>query len=164
MHCTGHPNPTAGDDERSRFMLRPLCMLLLGTLLCSSMTGCVFRRMTVRSDPPGALVMVDGEEVGYTPCSVPFVYYGTREITLVKPGYQTLTTMQKVQTPWYQYFPLEFFTDNFSPQRSRTATTSHISSSRRRSFRRMNFTTGPAPCPGRRFARNGLRPMSPACV
>lgn len=75
----------------------------------------MFRRMTVRSDPAGALVMVDGEEVGYTPCSVPFIYYGTREITLIKPGYETLTTMQKVSTPWYQYFPLEFVTDNLVP-------------------------------------------------
>ncbi|MGE3316608.1 MAG: PEGA domain-containing protein [Planctomycetaceae bacterium] len=97
--------------------MRPVLALLLGAIVCSSLTGCVFRRMTIRSDPPGALVMVDGEEVGYTPCSVPFVYYGTREITLVKPGYQTLKTMQKLQTPWYQYFPLEFATDNFSPQK-----------------------------------------------
>lgn len=97
--------------QRRGPLFRPLLALLLGALLCSSMTGCVWRRMTVRSDPPGALVMVDGEEVGYTPCSVPFVYYGTREITLVKPGYETLTTMQKVQTPWYQYFPIEFFSD-----------------------------------------------------
>lgn len=59
--------------------------------------------------------MVDGEEVGYTPCSVPFTYYGTREIKLVKPGYETMTALQPVQTPWYQYFPLDFFTDNLSP-------------------------------------------------
>jgi len=71
--------------------------------------------MTVRSDPPGALVMVDGEEVGYTPCSIPFTYYGTREITLVKPGYETLTTMQPVPAPWYQRFPLDFFSDNLTP-------------------------------------------------
>ena len=89
--------------------------LMAGLMLCGSLCGCMFRRMTVRSDPPGALVMVDGKEVGYTPCSVPFTYYGTREITLVKPGYESLTTLQRVDAPWYQYFPIDFVTDNFTP-------------------------------------------------
>jgi hypothetical protein len=93
----------------------PLAKWLLIAVVCSSQCGCVFRRMTVRSDPPGALVMVDGEEVGYTPCSVPFTYYGTREITLVKPGYETLSTLQRVPSPWYQYFPIEFVADNLTP-------------------------------------------------
>jgi hypothetical protein len=72
------------------------------------------RRLTVRSDPPGALVQVDGEEVGYTPTSIDYTYYGTREITLQKSGYKTLTTQVKLATPWYQVFPLEFVTDNFA--------------------------------------------------
>lgn len=71
--------------------------------------------MQIRSDPPGALVIVDGKEVGYTPTAIDFTYYGTREITLVKDGYETLTTLQRVRTPWYQYFPLDFVTDNFTP-------------------------------------------------
>lgn len=73
------------------------------------------RRMTVRSDPPGALVLVDGTEVGYTPAQVDFTYYGTREISLVKDGYETLTVMQKVPTPWYQVPPVDFVSDNFLP-------------------------------------------------
>ncbi len=28
------------------------------------LTGCVERRYTIRSDPPGALVVVNGEEIG----------------------------------------------------------------------------------------------------
>jgi hypothetical protein len=72
------------------------------------------RRLTIRSEPPGASVMVDGVEVGYTPASIDYTYYGTREITLTKEGYQTLTTPIKLTTPWYQVFPLEFITDNFA--------------------------------------------------
>lgn len=59
-------------------------------------------------------MLVEGEEVGYTPVSLDFTYYGTREFTLVKDGYETLTVLQKVKTPWYELFPLEFVTDNFS--------------------------------------------------
>jgi hypothetical protein len=71
--------------------------------------------MTVRSDPPGALVLVDGEEVGYTPCAVDFTYYGTREIQLIKPGFETVTRLERLPTPWYQVPPLDFISDNFTP-------------------------------------------------
>ncbi|WP_339735071.1 PEGA domain-containing protein [uncultured Gimesia sp.] len=71
--------------------------------------------MTIRSVPTGALVKVDGDEIGYTPASVDFTYYGTREITLTKDGYETQTVMQKVKTPWYQTFPLDAVSDNLLP-------------------------------------------------
>jgi hypothetical protein len=91
------------------------CLLAACVVVSLAQTGCVYRRMTVRSDPPGAQVLVDGEEKGYTPCTIDFTYYGTREITLMMPGYETLTTLQKVPAPWYQYPVIEFFADNFSP-------------------------------------------------
>lgn len=68
--------------------------------------------MTVCSDPPGALLLVEGREVGYTPVSLDFTYYGTRELTLVKDGYETLKVMQPVPAPWYQAPVVEFFSDN----------------------------------------------------
>lgn len=69
--------------------------------------------MTILSDPPGAQVLLDGEEIGFTPASVDFTYYGTHEITLVKDGYETLKTLQTVPAPWYQVPPLDFLSDNF---------------------------------------------------
>ncbi len=77
--------------------------------------GCVRRRMTVRSQPAGATVYIDDQEVGETPVSTPFVYYGTRKIQLVKDGYETMTVKQKVSPPWYQIPPLDFFTENVVP-------------------------------------------------
>jgi hypothetical protein len=74
--------------------------------------GCVRRRLNVRSNPPGALVYVDNQQIGTTPCSVDFTYYGTREIRLIKPGYETLTVNQPIPTPWYQYPPLDFISEN----------------------------------------------------
>ncbi len=79
------------------------------------LSGCVSRRMTVMSDPPGALVLLEGKEIGTTPVSVDFTYYGTRELTLIKDGYETLTVQQKVATPWYQMPVVEFFADNLTP-------------------------------------------------
>ncbi len=61
------------------------------------------------------MVVVDGREIGYSPASVDFTYYATREIKLVKDGYETLTTQQSFEKPWYQYPGLEFVSDNLLP-------------------------------------------------
>jgi len=89
-------------------------IIVLGAIPCA-LTGCVSRRMTIASNPPGALVLVEGREVGYTPVSLDFTYYGTREFTLIKDGFETLTVQQPVRPPWYQWPVIEFFADNFTP-------------------------------------------------
>jgi hypothetical protein len=71
--------------------------------------------MIVRTDPPGARVILDGQEVGTTPVGIPFTYYGTRQLTLIKPGYETHTELVKIPTPWYQWPGIDFFTDNLLP-------------------------------------------------
>ena len=92
----------------------------LGTMSCVAVIllisiGCVQRRMTVRSNPPGALVYVDDYQIGTTPVSTDFVYYGTRKIRLIKDGYDTLTVQQPFPVPWYEIFPLDFVTENLWP-------------------------------------------------
>jgi hypothetical protein len=82
-------------------------------------SGCVRRRLNVRSNPPGALVYVDNQQIGTTPCSVDFTYYGTREIRLIKPGYETLAINQPIPTPWYQIPPLDFVSENLTPMKIR---------------------------------------------
>ena len=64
---------TAGSSCSSASMLLPA-------------SGCVRRRLNVRTNPPGALVYVDNQQIGTTPCSVDFTYYGTREIRLDQAG------------------------------------------------------------------------------
>lgn len=81
--------------------------------------GCVRRRLTVRSNPPGALVYVDKTPIGTTPVSTSFTYYGTREIKLVKGGYETLTVKQRIWAPWYEIFPLDFISENLIPREIR---------------------------------------------
>ena len=90
-------------------------VLLFAIAVTSALPGCVHRRMTVTSNPPGARVLLDGDEVGETPTSVDFTHYGTREVVLQKDGYDTLKTMQTVSAPWYQILPFEFFADNLLP-------------------------------------------------
>jgi hypothetical protein len=68
--------------------------------------------MTIRSNPPGAVVYIDDQQIGTTPVSTSFTYYGTRKFRLVKSGFETLTTLQKIQPPWYQVPPLDFVSEN----------------------------------------------------
>jgi len=92
---------------------------LLVAALALSTTGCVRRRMTVRTTPPGAQVFVDDQEIGTTPCSAAFVYYGTRKITIMKDGYRTETIYQKIPPPWYEIPPLDFLVENVYPLEQR---------------------------------------------
>lgn len=87
-------------------------LLLLISLMCVAQSGCVHRRLTINSNPSGALVRLDGEDIGYTPASVDFTWYGTREVQLVKDGFETQTRLIDLKAPWYQKFPLDFFSDN----------------------------------------------------
>jgi len=91
---------------------------ILSCLFCISLflfSGCVERKITILSDPPGANVWLDGEKVGETPVNVPFSFYGTREITLYKKGYQLFSTMESISIPIYEYFPLDFMSEFLIP-------------------------------------------------
>ena len=88
-----------------------------------SATGCVRRRLTVRSNPPGAVVHVDNQRIGTTPCAVDYVYYGTREVRLSLPGYETLTVNQPLPAPWYQWPGIDFISENLVPARIEDART-----------------------------------------
>jgi hypothetical protein len=88
---------------------------LWALVLCALQAGCVQRRLTIKSNPPGALVYVDDYQIGTTPVATDFVYYGTRKMRLVKSGYETLTIMQPIPAPWYQYPGLDFITENLVP-------------------------------------------------
>ncbi len=87
--------------------------LLFCALLASG--GCVRRRMTVRSQPSGALVYVDDQKIGVTPVSTPFTYYGTRKIQLFKDGFEPQMVKQRFLPPWYELPVLEFISENLWP-------------------------------------------------
>ena len=81
------------------------------------LSGCVERRYVITSDPPGAIVLRNGEPIGAAPADDHFVYYGNYHFTLIKDGYQTLQVDQEISAPWYEYIPLDFFSENLTPYR-----------------------------------------------
>ena len=89
--------------------------LLIGFALTLSTAGCVRRTMTFNTDPQGALVFLNDAEVGRTPVSVDFTYYGDYDIVYRKQGYQTVSTNHRIKAPWYQVFPLDFVSEVLIP-------------------------------------------------
>ncbi len=77
--------------------------------------GCVRRRMTVRTNPPGATVSVDNQVIGTSPAASSFVYYGTREFRIEKDGYRTETIRRRLNPPWYEFPGLDFVSETLWP-------------------------------------------------
>jgi hypothetical protein len=96
-----------------KFRFLALLAVLGPTLVVAG--GCVQRRMTIRTNPPGAQVYIDNYEIGRTPVSTDFVYYGKRNIRLVKDGYETVTIPQPINPPWYQLPGIDFFVETLTP-------------------------------------------------
>lgn len=82
-------------------------MLVSMGVLC----GCVEREWTIRSEPEGAVVYVSNVEVGRTPVTIDFTWYGDYEVTLRKDGYETLNTSVKLDPPWFEWIGADFFSE-----------------------------------------------------
>ncbi len=76
-------------------------------LLLLLATGCVERTVRIETRPPGALVLVNDEEVGVSPVKFNFLWYGDYDIIIRKSGYKTLKTHCRLKAPWYQYPPFD---------------------------------------------------------
>jgi len=98
-------------------------MRLVGLIILSLlMAGCAEHRILITSEPAGAKISLDGQDKGITPLSVPFTFYGKREVILEKDGYQTYKSIIPISPPIFQIFPFDImmllipypFVDNHS--------------------------------------------------
>ena len=71
--------------------------------------GCVEREMKITTEPAGALVYVSDREVGRTPLTLPFTWYGDYDVQVRMDGYKTLSTHAEISPPWYEVPPLDLF-------------------------------------------------------
>lgn len=105
-------------DRRAPARLVPTAVqvgTVLGLCVLFAASGCVRRRLAVRTNPPGAVVSVDNQVIGTSPAASSFTYYGTREITIEKEGYRTEKIRRRINPPWYQYPGLDFITETLVP-------------------------------------------------
>ncbi len=73
--------------------------------------GCIERTMTVTSDPPGALIYVNDQEIGRTPLTRDFLSYGVLEVFVRKDGYQTIKVAQPFHAPWFDRAPIDLLAE-----------------------------------------------------
>jgi hypothetical protein len=100
-------------------MAKVKLLSLIGTGLIVSvfLCGCVERKLTINTEPQGALVTLNDEEIGESPVTVGFNWYGDYCVRLSKEGYETLNTHRELEGPWYDDLPFDFFAQILSPER-----------------------------------------------
>ena len=93
--------------------------LLVITLTISLLIGgCVERSLTINTEPQGAIVILNDEEIGNSPVTVSFEWYGDYDVRIRKEGFETLKTHRALKRPWYDVFPLDFFAQILNPKRT----------------------------------------------
>jgi hypothetical protein len=87
--------------------MKRLALIILALAAAACSQGCLEREMTITSQPPGALVYVSDVEVGRTPVTRPFTWYGDYDIILRMERYKTLSTHAQINPPPQEIPPLD---------------------------------------------------------
>jgi hypothetical protein len=94
-----------------------VALVAIGSMAGVLLSGCVERQLSINTQPQGALVILNDEQIGTSPVTVGFQWYGDYNVTIRKQGYETLKTHRMLKGPWYDYFPFDFFAQILSPRR-----------------------------------------------
>lgn len=78
--------------------------LIVALLAC---TGCVRRQLTIRTEPPGAMVYVNDQLKGESPVAYDFIWYGHYRVMLRKDGYARLDDRRVLRAPVWLWIPLD---------------------------------------------------------
>lgn len=78
-----------------------LGVLLAGCVLFAGGCGSD-RRIFISSEPSGALVYLNDQEVGRTPVEVNFTYFGVYDVRLRREGYEPLITRAEAKPPLHE--------------------------------------------------------------
>ncbi len=90
-----------------------VALIILCGMICLC-SGCVERKITIITEPAGALVSLNDEEIGASPVTVGFEWYGDYSVRITKEGFQTLKTHQDLKRPLRDRAPFDLFDDIFS--------------------------------------------------
>ena len=92
-------------------------IIIISAIILAFLTGCVERKLTINTQPQEALVILNDEEIGTSPVTVAFEWYGDYNVTIRKDGFETLKTHRNLKAPWYDAFPFDFFAGVLSSDR-----------------------------------------------
>ncbi|HUT45814.1 MAG TPA: PEGA domain-containing protein [Sedimentisphaerales bacterium] len=92
-------------------------MIIVILIALTTLAGCVERELTINTKPQGAVVALNDEEIGESPVTVNFNWYGDYYVRISKEGYETLNTHRDLKGPWYDHFLFDFFAQIVNPNR-----------------------------------------------
>lgn len=72
-------------------------------LAAAAAAGCVRREIEVTSTPPGALLTLNGREVGRTPARLQFTFDGTYDVRLRLAGYESVQGKGTTDMPAWDF-------------------------------------------------------------
>jgi hypothetical protein len=90
-------------------------LIVAGGLAAAVLAGCVERKLTINTEPQGAIIALNDQQVGTSPVTVSFNWYGNYQVRIQKDGYETLNTSRKLNAPLHDYPPLDFFAEILYP-------------------------------------------------
>ena len=70
-------------------------------------TGCVRRSLTIRTQPPGAMVYLNDRLMGESPATFDFLWYGWHRVMLRKDGFERLDDRRTLRCPPYLWIPFD---------------------------------------------------------
>jgi hypothetical protein len=85
---------------KTSWLLLAGCWLLL-------LPGCVYRSLTIKTEPPGALVYVNDQLKGESPVTYDFMWYGWYRVTIRKEGFERIDDRKLMRAPVYLWIPLD---------------------------------------------------------
>ena len=96
------------NSQTTRNLIAIVCLAFVAT-------GCVKRTISVSSTPQGALVWLNDREVGRTPITIDFAYYGEYDIRLELQGHDPIMTSRWVKTPYWDAPIIDLATELVAP-------------------------------------------------
>ncbi len=88
---------------------RSVWLFLEASVMAVLLCGCVERQLTINTEPQGAMVALNDEQIGVTPVTVTFNWYGDYSVRASKEGFETLQTHRELKAPLHDRFPFDFF-------------------------------------------------------
>ena len=88
-------------------MKRLIFFLVISLIFIFVNAGCLERRLTIKSNPPGAGVYFNDKYIGETPVNFDFEWYWTHKVELKKEGFKTISRYETIKAPPYMWIPFD---------------------------------------------------------
>ncbi|MBI3011957.1 MAG: PEGA domain-containing protein [Candidatus Omnitrophica bacterium] len=70
-------------------------------------TGCLHRSLTIRTEPPGALVYLNDRLIGESPVAFDFEWYGWHRVMIRKSGFERIEDRKLLRAPAHLWIPFD---------------------------------------------------------